>query len=479
MFTKLLNRLAGMTDMAKRNQLPYDEIAKLLNVSPEALNAFENAYMQANFAQGLSDNLFQINSKQMAEIRKNNYTDCSAADEMVHKIVNELLAQTQVYSYEPKEKTAILYDYTKSLPDCDYVTKDDINALPAEIQPQLTGRLMRVDIPDSGTALASLWHHYQATTKPETKKQIYNQFRQGLDILDVDNLTYAMINTNPNSMGNWLPYITTAVDTEGFFKIPATKIIKLPISLLQLTRQDYMSLSRTTLNIVNEYCFNAFNLDENKDYFIKTGTYSSKFDFRNARVSDSKEIHELGEYLLFIHWQALQMAHYDLSDRKQPVIYGVSTTNEWVVREFIPDKENNLTIYHGLPLRTEYRAFVDFDTNEVIGIHPYWDPAVMEKNFAKKLDTDIDARHDYITYMANKDSIMSRYDANKDNVVNHLKRIVPDINLHGQWSVDIMQNGDDFYIIDMAIAENSAFYDCVPEALRNSITENWLPKLEA
>ena len=42
-----------------------------------------------------------------------------------------------------------------------------------------------------------------------------------------------------------------------------------------------------------------------------------------------------------------------------PCIYGVSTTNEWVVREFIPDKEGNPCIYHGLPLHTEYRVFVD------------------------------------------------------------------------------------------------------------------------
>ena len=171
------------------------------------------------------------------------------------------------------------------------------------------------------------------------------------------------------------------------------------------------------------------------------------------------------------------MAHYDLSGRKQPSIYGVSTTTEWVVREFIPDIENNLTIYHGLPLRTEYRAFVDFDTKQVLGIHSYWDPDVMEKNFAKKLDTDIDAKHDYITYIANKDGLMTRYEANKDTVIEHLTSILPNINLHGQWSIDIMQNGKDFYIIDMAIAERSAFYECVPEHLRRPITENWMPTL--
>ena len=63
------------------------------------------------------------------------------------------------------------------------------------------------------------------------------------------------------------------------------------------------------------------------------------------------------------------------------VIYGVSSNNEWVVREFIDDKENNPTIYNGLPLHTEYRVFVDFDKEEIIGISPYWHPEVMKENF--------------------------------------------------------------------------------------------------
>lgn len=472
----MLNKLFNIISNPKT--LSPDQIAQMLKLDKNALKEFENAYIAADFANGISDNLFQINSRQMSELHKLNESNCEAANDMVHRIVSELIAQTQVYEYNPVTKTSVINDYSHLLSDTKLVTKEEINTLPKEVQPQLTGHLMQTDIPDSGAALLMMYQKYKNEKSPKIAKDVYNHFRQGLDLLDIDNITYAMINTNPNSMGNWLPYVTDAIDTEGFFKIPATKIIKVPVTMLQLTRQDYMQLSRTTLNIVNEYCYNVFGLKDDGDYFIKTGTYSSKFDFRNARVNSEKEIHELGEYLLFNHWQALQMAHYDLSGRHQPIIYGVSTTVEWVVREFIPDCEKNLTIYHGLPLRTEYRAFVDFDTKQVIGIHPYWDPAVMEKNFAGRYETDIDARHDYITYMANKDALMARYDANKDAVVEHLSAVIKNINLNGQWSVDIMQNGDDFYLIDMAIAENSAFYDCVPIELRNPMTENWLPDLK-
>lgn len=56
-------------------------------------------------------------------------------------------------------------------------------------------------------------------------------------------------------------------------------------------------------------------------------------------------------------------------EETQPSIYGAATTNEWVVREFIKDKENNPCIYKGLPLHTEYRVFIDADTKEVLGIN--------------------------------------------------------------------------------------------------------------
>ena len=40
-----------------------------------------------------------------------------------------------------------------------------------------------------------------------------------------------------------------------------------------------------------------------------------------------------------------------------------------------------------------------------------------------------------------------------------------------------MQNGPDFYIIDMALAQNSALNHCVPKGKLRSIDEKWLPKI--
>ena len=43
--------------------------------------------------------------------------------------------------------------------------------------------------------------------------------------------------------------------------------------------------------------------------------------------------------------------------------------------------------------------------------------------------------------------------------------------------MDVMQNGDDFYIIDMALAATSALSECVPNGILKAEKEDWLPRL--
>lgn len=246
------------------------------------------------------------------------------------------------------------------------------------------------------------------------------------------------------------------------------------MTMLQMSRIDFDALTPATKQIVDKVCFDAFDLDEEKDYFVKTGTFSSKFDFRNAHVHGAKEVRELGEYLLFISNMAVQMA----GPLSQPSIYGVSTTNEWVVREYIHDPENDPCIYKGMPLRTEYRVFVDFDANEILGISPYWEPETMKKRFSRGKDASSPHQiHDYVIFKAHEDRLMERYDAHKDEIMGQLQSMLPDFEMTGQWSIDVMQSGSDFYIIDMALAANSALSECVPKGKLRPVEENWLPRI--
>lgn len=441
---------------AFRKSMSKEQIAQLLNTTPAALQAFEDAYQAiADEENKNSGNFFKLNSRDVAKHECVNDNDVAVLEQ---RITDELLASS-----------GCLPDHN-AVP----VTNADIKALPEGLRPQLTGNLMMKDISsDSYPALLDMYMSWKNTGNVG----FYHRFRQGLDILDLDDVTYEIIGMNENSMGYWFPALKEAASLQDFFKVPETKIVKVPLPILQLTHLDYFSLTPTTLHIVDAWAREVFELDENKTYFIKTGTYSSKFDFRNAKVTSPEEVREIGQYLLFIHAQALAMAHYDLSGRNQPCIYGVSTTNEWVVREYIEDKENLPCIYHGMPLHTEYRAFIDFDTDELIGIVPYWDAETMKKRFSQCEDADTaDMKHDYIIYCKEEERLQKTFDANKDMLADRLRDMIPDIDLKGQWSLDIMQNGDDFWLIDMALAAGSALADKLPVKL-TAPEENWLPDL--
>lgn len=454
-----------------------DKIAELLGATPEALAAFEKSYQRDILDAGVKTNsLFDVSAKQASEMISS-VDATKEADLLYNRIVQELLAQTPIMEYDGRQ---LKIQRPMVIPADGYtaVTNEDINALPEPLRPQLSGTLMKRDMGDPTSEILLFYYEQWFKEKDPKKKQwYYNHFRQGLDLLDLDGLTYEMLGQNRNAIGNWLPALCSAVQKQTFFKVPKTRVIKVPITMLQLTRLDYGLLTPGTMSVVDRFCFQVFGLDESKDYFIKTGTYSSKFDFRNARVSGAKEVRELGEYLLFIQNQGQMMA----GPLCQPCIYGVSTTNEWVVREFIQDVENNPCIYKGLPLHTEYRVFIDCDSSQILGVNPYWDPAVMKQRFGHEQDANSPHQiHDYIIYQAHEKTLMQRYKDNYKNVVHNIEAMIPDLaaaGLFGQWSIDVMQNGEDFYIIDMALAANSALSDCVPKGLLKVPQENWLPKL--
>lgn len=418
--------MKNMLEILSASKVDKKKIAEFLKTTPAALDEFEKSYQMASMKEAEeSDNFFDINSRQaVSKLAQTPSETSQKVEQLTQRIVNELLAKT--------DNKYLTDGNTRA------VTMKDIESVPKELQPQVAGNLIKVDIDKPSYLLAfDLLRKYKKTGNMNA----YHLFRQGLDILDLDPILYESIGMNPNSIGYWFPALKNVVDNQDFFKVPETKIIKVPLPILQLTRCDFMELTPTTIDIVNRWAYKAFELDENKTYFIKTGTYSSKYDFRNAKVTTPKEVRELGSYLLFIHYQALQMA----SPLSNPCIYGVSTTNEWCVREFIEDKEDNPCIYHGMPLHTEYRVFIDCDTDEILGISPYWKPDVMEKRFSEFSDANTaDKKHDYVIYKMHKKTLMRRYKENKDMLIDKVKELLPNINLKGQWSLDIMQNGNDF-----------------------------------
>ena len=453
-----------------------DALAELLKTDPDALAAFEEAYRKASLSdEDEPKDVFGLNAKQASKLARTKEIpefDEEKLAALIDRIVGELLA-----SLENGGTLPLLEDGNARADGTALVTREEIAAFPKAVRPQLTGTMQTNDLggPPSGFALLGQYGAFLKETDPRKKAALYGSFRQGLDVLDLDEISYRIIGKNRASIGYWFPALKRAVDGQDFFKTPETKIVRVPRPILQLTRLDYFSLTPSTLKIVDDFCMKAFDLDENRTYFVKTGVFSSKFDFRNAKVSGAEEVRQIGEYLLFVHHRACEMA----GPLTGPVpIYGAATTNEWCVREYVEDSEGNPTIYEGLPLRTEYRAFVDFDADEVLGMCPYWRPDVMKARFGKGPDRNSPRMiHDYAVYAAREETLMKRYAESAGAVEENLKALVPKVDLRGQWSVDVMRNGDDFWIIDMAPAETSALRDCVPEGKLKAAEENWLPDL--
>lgn len=458
--------------LTKKEDKPfsYEELAAMLKTDPDALKTFDEVYKtQVLESRELHENMLQWDTATVKAILDKKVYFPPELNSLIDRIVTELVPETRLYIYNAK-RGGYYVKYSANRDFVTDVTNKELNRYPEKLRPQLTGKLMKVDVSEpSYKSLLQNYAEYKNAKNDRMKMLYYNLFRQGLDILDLDDFTYQMLEMNPISMGFWLPPLVEGLYGNKFFKVPDTKILHVPITMLQLTRLGFETLNSVTKEIVNRYCKKVFHLDEHGDYFIKTGTYSSKYEFRNAHIHEPKEVDEMGEYFLLLNHLTCSMA----APTNKRSFYGANTTNEWVVREYIKDKESNPTIYNGLPLHTEYRVFVDFDTKEILGVSPYWRSDVMKGKF--KEVSSPQERHDYVVYLMHEDVLNKRYNESVQTVLNELKKVITHVELSGQWSVDVMRNGDDYYIIDMALAEHSALNDCVPKNLLRAYPQQWLP----
>lgn len=459
----------------KPRPLDVDAAAAMLRTTPGLLREFERSY-HANVLDRKNAPTGPSGPDAGSVIASRSGHELSdAALALDARIVRELLADTGVIRYDGERVTTI--PALAPIPE-KYVTEADMDVLEPGERPQLAGELIHRQIDAVNYPL--LLDMWRRATDPKRsagqRREAYGMFRTGLDLLDLDPVMYRMLDLNPAGMGHWLPALAKANEGKTFFRIPRTTIAKAPLTLLQLSRVDYGSLTAATLDVVDRWAQAVFSLDPDGSYFLKTGTYSSKYDYRNAHVDDPHEVLQIGEYLLYIQSQAVEMA----GPLNEPAMYGVSTTNEFVVREYIPDRLGLPTIYMGLPLRCEYRCFIDCDTKELLGVHPYWDPKVMNDRFRNHADrTNPHMRHDAVTYTMREPSLMREYGESRDLVAAHVRKLLPGLDLAGQWSLDIMRDGDDYWLIDMAPAERSTFYErTVPKAQRRPMVENWIPELE-
>lgn len=241
---------------------------------------------------------------------------------------------------------------------------------------------------------------------------------------------------NPNNYSYWYPKVK-----DCGIPMVISRIYQIPLHIWK----SFMEMeNKENREQCAEWIFNTIVKDEtvqeNVRYNIKNGCFSNKFNAEDCNV----EYNKLVEGFLNIQYMSQ--------------CYDTGGTTELVVRDYLPfNHQTTPTIYNGLPLRPEFRVFVDFDTNEILYIVNYWDYDYCSKGMYDKTDKIV---FDYM-----REELDRNYHKHANTVVQLIRdKLLPyntqqNNKLTGKWSVDIMLWENSYFLIDMAIAHRSAYWD--------------------
>ena len=243
---------------------------------------------------------------------------------------------------------------------------------------------------------------------------------------------------NPkNNLSYWFPRIKDAG-----FKTPITEVYPLTeeISepLINFINNNHTNFESSDydlyyINLLELILTNTQFISGN-NIFIKSGVFSNKFNFETCTVNNFAE---------------LPFKFFKIFKRELQQARGKAPT-EIVLREFISTNNNRKSIYNGLPLNTEFRVFYDFDKHKVLGIENYWNPEQMENGLQSNLDIN--------NYLDEQNIINEEFKKLKPVLEEECKKL-KNANLSGNWSIDFMWTGQEFVLIDMALAECSSYWE--------------------
>ena len=213
------------------------------------------------------------------------------------------------------------------------------------------------------------------------------------------------------------------------------------------TMQETDIISKVNWERFNEILKPTLDLMKpNRVYNIKNGAFSNKFDFSTCAVT--KE--DLAKKLWLINYNS--------------TMFDTGGYTELVVRDYIPcDRYKIPTIYNGMPLREEIRVFYNLDTKQIEYIVDYWDYDYCEPNLHSKSDKIV-FNWFHNKYGDRKDKHKNIFRIIENQIRKDINTLKFDSGLNGIWSIDFMYVNDmdeyeGIWLIDMARAHRSAYYD--------------------
>lgn len=239
--------------------------------------------------------------------------------------------------------------------------------------------------------------------------------------------------TIKNDMSYYLPKMQNCN-----LNIPYTAIFKLTDRWYKWVQSDHYE--EADIKKFDKYLKNLIKkagLENEEKLFIKTGVYSGKFNFNERCLY--KKGDNLGEHVLNLFYDQM--------------LYDIEPSRDVVIRKFIETEYDRPTIYNGMKLNTEFRIFFDFANRRFLGCFNYWDTKVMLNNLRNKDKDDF--------FSAYK-SIENDFGKLESKLIKHLQDAeLNKADLKETWSIDFLWDGKKFWMIDMALAKNSYYYDKV------------------
>lgn len=260
---------------------------------------------------------------------------------------------------------------------------------------------------------------------------------ENLNLEELENSYYNDLISNKNNISYWYPKIK-----DCGIKQPKTFIYQIPKDVMKYFFHDNKDDSdKITEWVRNELYPNIPQELKNTSLFIKNGCFSNKFDFATA-TPRRNTVECISECIQDIQYYSF--------------CYDTMGNNEIAIRERIPYSPcETPCIYNGLPLRNEYRTFYDFTKHKLLDIVNYWDWDYCHNSISCN-------KTDKIIYESVYDDLLKHYNENKDKVCELVSdKLKPIKDLEGVWSVDIMEDNEDFWLIDMALAKDSAYWEKV------------------
>jgi len=263
------------------------------------------------------------------------------------------------------------------------------------------------------------------------------------------------LRSDPNNMSKWLPAITPTDGEKRELRIPKTTIVQVPDDICQSFFMERSGDRERIIQFVSEHIMpKTKEAGIYPSIFMKNGGFSNKYQFSDC-TPGADEV-QIALNLINMNYAALCV--------------GADGITEVCLRELIPHNEKEVPcIYHGMPLRPEFRVFYDFNQHQPLYVANYWDWDYCHNAICQDYT-------DKIVYEAHYPQLLNQYNKYKDDVV---KMVAADMryvfNLKGIWSVDVMlcepqeyQKGyEGFWLIDMAVGYRSAYWN--PAVLQGGV----------